>query len=419
MQQYADNTTPLRVSSLQRRTQRLYIGLVLFQIFALISLTAVIEFGIYRQKLNLAESLTSSVTNYFMTKNYRSLVENLASGATGNFTKVTLFDQSVEKEISVLEDPSDLFSMSLSLPIGAGDMQTEATRPSPPTTTSKIKFTYNAFELFWEIFAFWILILALSVLMLKKQKSKIESEHSSELKSQHAEVALNISRQVAHDIRSPLSALNMVIGSLNNIPEESKQLLDNISQRINEIAQDVLDKNKTKSENSHPQMQPNAPAAAKSSPKEKTQVQSVIEALVAEKKAEHQHLPNIIIKSDCRGAESASPTIDAKEFKRLVSNLMNNAIEALPNQTGSVIVSVRKYTDKIQIVISDTGRGIPQSVISQVGEKGFSYGKENTKSGSGLGVFHAKNVIEQAGGHFTISSLENEGTNVEIILPAN
>ena len=53
---------------------------------------------------------------------------------------------------------------------------------------------------------------------------------------------INIARQVAHDIRSPLSALNIVASTLHDVPESKRKLIGNAISRINQIANDLLAK---------------------------------------------------------------------------------------------------------------------------------------------------------------------------------
>ena len=68
--------------------------------------------------------------------------------------------------------------------------------------------------------------------LVRFRREQVELEKASAL----GEMA----RQVAHDIRSPLSALNTVVGSLESLPEERRQLIRGAAQRINDIANSLL-----------------------------------------------------------------------------------------------------------------------------------------------------------------------------------
>lgn len=88
---------------------------------------------------------------------------------------------------------------------------------------------------------------------------------------------------------------------------------------------------------------------------------------------------------------------------------------------GKVIVGVRKVdvenASLVELFVKDNGKGIPRHVIEKLGMMGVSYGKTQTESGSGLGVYHAKKTAEFFEGSLQVESTEGKGTVVKIILP--
>lgn len=107
--------------------------------------------------------------------------------------------------------------------------------------------------------------------------------------------------------------------------------------------------------------------------------------------------------------------VNPAEFKRLISNLINNAIEALPKKTGIVKIDLKAKLDKtVVILIEDNGAGIPKDLLSKIGFRGATF---NKSGGSGLGLFGAKELIQQWGGELTIESQEARGTKVCVSLP--
>ncbi len=109
--------------------------------------------------------------------------------------------------------------------------------------------------------------------------------------------------------------------------------------------------------------------------------------------------------------------VDSTELKRVMSNLINNSVEAFSNQKGQIAVVVKKLNESTTIIISDSGKGIPSHLLEQLGQVGVSHGKEHTASGSGLGIYHAKKTIERFGGQFQIESKEGQGTTITMTLP--
>lgn len=111
--------------------------------------------------------------------------------------------------------------------------------------------------------------------------------------------------------------------------------------------------------------------------------------------------------------------VDESILKRIFSNLFNNSIEAMENRSHAKInVKLFKEMNRLIIVIIDNGRGMFEEVLSQLGTKNFSHGKESTaRSGSGLGVYHAKNALAAICGELKFESNINVGTCVTLTIP--
>jgi hypothetical protein len=102
------------------------------------------------------------------------------------------------------------------------------------------------------------------------------------------------------------------------------------------------------------------------------------------------------------------------EFKRLLSNLINNAFEAFDNNNGSVAVSLYSIDGYAQITVHDNGKGISSEVLAKLGRSGETHGKA---SGSGLGLSHAHACANSWGGRLDLSSKVEMGTSATLSLP--
>ena len=278
-------------------------------------------------------------------------------------------------------------------------------------------------------------ILARIVDMVESErKSAKELAKSSELAAIGASAAM-----IAHDIRSPLAALNMVTYDLKQLPEDERVIIRSAVQRIQDIANDLASK-KDQKKVSWPSAQ------------DKTQnlqtrlLPSLLSSLISEKRIEYRTEKSIAIEADF-GSESYGlfASVQTKEFKRIISNLINNAVEAMEGN-GKIKVSLasssstssgsndvyrlaesnhaiepstpRPLDPAILISITDNGKGIPQEILPKLMQKGVSFGKEKSKkSGSGLGLYHAKETIESWGGKIIIESKVDYGTAVTVMLP--
>lgn len=259
---------------------------------------------------------------------------------------------------------------------------------------------------------------------LRDYRTKISQYHLEKQKLESEAVFASVAKQVSHDIRSPLSALTMVAGSLNEIPEDKRILIRNATQRINDIANDLLQKGQKSDFKNHKIIMNAADGTQRSSETLKLSIEfipALIDILVSEKRMQYREYSGVEIEVALKNSFGAFAQINSAELKRVISNLVNNAVEAFNYHEGKVTVGVRKVTigevPQVELFVKDNGKGIPKHVLEKLGKMGVSHGKDGTQSGSGLGVYHAKKTAESFGGSFRIESTEGQGTLIKIILP--
>lgn len=224
------------------------------------------------------------------------------------------------------------------------------------------------------------------------------------------EALVNLSRQVAHDIRSPLSALNMVASHLTEVAEEKRLLIRAAAQRITDIANNLLQ------EGSYVPPPSGANQTKKEYQLSEVFVSALIESVASEKRAQFIDRGAIVIRVDLSGGYGLFVRARPDELARVISNLLNNAVEACGN-SGLIELRVCGNQETVWIEISDNGRGIPRAILDRLGQKGLSYGKANSTSGSGLGLYHARRTIEALNGGLKIESTEGDGTTILMTLP--
>ncbi|MGE0529374.1 MAG: sensor histidine kinase, partial [Bdellovibrionales bacterium] len=100
------------------------------------------------------------------------------------------------------------------------------------------------------------------------------------------------------------------------------------------------------------------------------------------------------------------------QFKRVVSNLLNNAIEA-SHEDQPINIDLKCDGGRIILRVRDRGCGIPEEHKARLFTKGFTLGKA---SGSGLGLYHARRVVSAMGGGIELSPAEGGGTEVTLAL---
>lgn len=226
---------------------------------------------------------------------------------------------------------------------------------------------------------------------LEHQKLKSEIDQ----KTARGELA----RQVSHDIRSPIAALKVLSKQLKGLEGSERKLLDSAIKRISDIANSL---------SRHSQQGP--------SQTQKIHLPTMIENLVSEKRIEFatkDHLQvDFEVKPEVWGAFVEG---DESELIRMLSNLINNSVEALPNESGCVQVILQFEHGELRLSVVDNGSGIPPELLDRVTENGFSFGKRrNLNQGRGIGLSHAKNLVENMGGSIEIRSELGQGTQIHL-----
>jgi PAS domain S-box-containing protein len=103
---------------------------------------------------------------------------------------------------------------------------------------------------------------------------------------------------------------------------------------------------------------------------------------------------------------------EENQLKQVWINIIKNAIEAMP-KGGELLIKTQSIDDNLVISFIDQGIGIPDAIISKLGQPFYT----TKEKGTGLGYMVSKKIIENHNGSITISSEENKGTIIEVSLP--
>ena len=246
----------------------------------------------------------------------------------------------------------------------------------------------------------------LAISELEALRRKNQELHALSRRQAASEARFQVSAQVAHDIQAPLAALDAVLKDMPNLPEERRRIIRGAAGRIQGIADNLLEKNRRSKAVASP---------ASAEPERVVLLSSLMDPLVSEKRMQFRSKSGIEI--ECR-LDPASGRLCAKvqpvEFQRVLSNLINNAVEALGTNKGTVTVSLASVAEQVLLKVQDDGQGIPADFLAKLGQRGETHGKAG---GSGLGLHHAKTSAASWGGNLEIQSELGAGTTVTIRLP--
>lgn len=110
---------------------------------------------------------------------------------------------------------------------------------------------------------------------------------------------------------------------------------------------------------------------------------------------------------------------DKDRIEQVITNLIYNAIDFVPKDTGKVEISVQKMNNNVKFSVRDNGIGIPQEKQKDLFAKFYQADTSQTRKhgGTGLGLSICKGIIENLGGQIHVESEENKGSNFYFVIP--
>lgn len=103
---------------------------------------------------------------------------------------------------------------------------------------------------------------------------------------------------------------------------------------------------------------------------------------------------------------------DRSQLTQVVSNLVYNARDAMP-RGGRIILAIERLEESVQLSVTDEGEGIPAHVLPQIFEPLFT----TKKSGTGLGLAVAYQIVQRYSGTITVESTPGAGTTFRLVIP--
>ncbi len=204
---------------------------------------------------------------------------------------------------------------------------------------------------------------------------------------------------VGHDLRNPLTGitgaayyLKTQLGTkIDSKVKEMLEVIEECIQHADKIVNDLLEYSR------EPHLE-----LAETSPKSITQ-----DSLIMAKLPEKIHVVDST-------KDEPRMKIDAEKMKRVFTNLIRNAVDAMP-EGGTLTITSSKLNGKLQISFTDTGEGIPEEVMEKLWNPLFT----TKASGIGLGLAIAKRIVEAHGGTISAQSTVGKGTTFTVTLPIN
>jgi len=213
-----------------------------------------------------------------------------------------------------------------------------------------------------------------------------------------------MARQVAHDIKNPLTPIKLSIDLLERARAERSPDFDRILTRTIETISRQVANLKDIASNFHALT--GASAARPQLFDAKTLAEEVLElnaAWVQERGVE-----------TCCEGPGGRLFVDPGLLRRVLINLVSNAIEAMA-EGGRLTIVVRPESEsELLLSVTDTGPGVPEEVRERLFEPYFT----TRSTGTGLGLAIARRIVEEMGGTISLEpSASQPGSTARILLP--
>ncbi|MEM9547561.1 MAG: ATP-binding protein [Bacteroidota bacterium] len=212
-----------------------------------------------------------------------------------------------------------------------------------------------------------------------------------------------MAKQVAHEIKNPLTPMKLSIQYLGKAvesnPDNAKELIQRVSTTLIEQINNL---NQIANEFSNFAKMPKAS-------NEKIIINEIVEAI-----------HDLFRKREDMDIQMSEPIDDLYVFAdrnhlvRILNNIVKNAIQAIPtNKKGKINISLSKQGDKAVVAVKDNGSGIPDDMKEKVFTPNFT----TKSSGTGLGLAISANMIESFNGKIYFETEVGTGTEFFVEIP--
>ncbi len=231
---------------------------------------------------------------------------------------------------------------------------------------------------------------------------KLESSKTELVKLEREGAWREMARQVAHDIKNPLTTMKLSMQQLERLSGNPEQAAAYLRKAITRLIEQIDSLAQIASEFS---MFANLDIKSKNDVVINEVVESVHDLFSEQKQVDLSlSLPE----------ERFHIMGDKNHLIRVFNNLVINAIQAIPSdRKGQIKVSLSRHENMAVIQISDNGGGIPPEIRERVFEPNFT----TKTSGSGLGLAICKKIIEAHDGNIRFETRDNEGTDFFVEMP--
>jgi signal transduction histidine kinase len=214
-----------------------------------------------------------------------------------------------------------------------------------------------------------------------------------------------MARQVAHEIKNPLTPISLSVNLLRRARAEGSPEAEGILERTLDLVERQVENLRQIADGFQ------AFAGKRRLEPVDTDLKGLVEEVLELERAWAEDL-GVTMRVD---GESERAVLDPTELRRVLINLVTNALQAMP-EGGELVVTIRGEPDAVGLEVRDSGVGLDEEVRRRLFEPYFT----TRSAGTGLGLAICKRVVEELGGEIRLEGVppdEGGGTRALLRLP--
>jgi signal transduction histidine kinase len=237
-----------------------------------------------------------------------------------------------------------------------------------------------------------------------RMTADLKAGREREIKAEKDAAWREMARQVAHDIKNPLTPIQLSVDLLKRAHDDQSPQFEAIFERTVDTVRRQVAHLREIAGDFH------ALTGVMQARPQPVELGALCDDVLGLNAAWAQERGVRVSRGGAGGRVLADPTL----LRRVLNNLVSNALEAMEGG-GTLDVRVERTGERVRVAITDSGPGVPEEVRARLFEPYFT----TRSGGTGLGLAIARRVIEDAGGTIALEPARpGPGTVVRFELPA-
>lgn len=222
-------------------------------------------------------------------------------------------------------------------------------------------------------------------------------------KSERETAWREMAKQVAHEIKNPLTPMRLSVQQLQRAWDDKKENFEDYLFRVTQTLVEQIDNLSTIAGEFSNFAQMPVPEI------DEVDISAILYKAVDLFKGNEKVSINLEVKN-----ENVKVDADAEQLNRVFINIIKNGIQAIPDdKNGKIDIQLETNNNIVFVKIKDNGKGIPEEIRNKLFMPSFT----TKSSGMGLGLAIVQNALEQVGGEIGFSTELGKGTEFEIKIP--